>query len=742
MYADVIVDITQGKLDRVFQYLVPQGLEGTIQVGMGVEVPFGRGNRTVRGVVIGLTDRPSFDVDKIKPLSGLAEGAVPVEEKLIRLAAWIKEQYGSTMNAALKTVLPVRQKVQPKQKRSVRLLISREEAETLLGEYRRKRHTARARLLEELMANQILDYDMILRGLHVSGAVVKALGEQGVLSVEAEQVYRNPVSQEGKKATPPPLSPGQRQIVDEIVGQYRKKILSTNLIFGVTGSGKTEVYMGIIEAVVQNGEQAIVLIPEIALTYQTVQRFCRRFPGRVSIINSRLSQGEKYDQFQRARAGEIDVMIGPRSALFTPFSHLGCIIMDEEHEASYKSETVPRYHAREVAIERARMEGAMVVLGSATPSLESYYRATQGEYGLFSLKERVSGGALPTVHTVDLREELKNGNRSMLSGKLRALMDDRLGKREQIMLFINRRGYVGFVSCRSCGHTPKCIHCDVSLSAHNNGKLVCHYCGYSLPVFRACPVCGSPYIGGFKAGTQKIEQYLKQEYPTARILRMDADTTREKKGYETLLQQFANQEADILIGTQMIVKGHDFPNVTLVGILAADLSLFVGDFRSAERTFQLLAQAAGRAGRGSRAGEVVIQTYNPEHYSIVAAAAQDYEAFYEQETGYRELMQYPPRYQLLMIIMTSKEEEAVEQCSQNIRQQLSQLLPDTGQDGQMHQIIGPAAPAVAKIKDIYKRVLYVKAGQYSLLVWVKNRLEGQGLPEKVYMQFDFNPMSF
>ena len=369
--------------------------------------------------------------------------------------------------------------------------------------------------------------------------------------------------------------------------------------------------MELISRVIGQGRQAIVLIPEIALTYQTVMRFYNRFGDRVSIMNSRLSAGERFDQFERAKKGEIDVMIGPRSALFTPFSNLGLIIIDEEHEAAYKSEQVPRYHARETAIQRAKMAQASVVLGSATPSIESYYKAKNGEYVLLRLQKRVQQKPLAECYTVDLREELKEGNRSILSRKLQELMEERLEKKQQTMLFINRRGLAGFVSCRACGHVIKCPHCDVSLSQHTGGRMVCHYCGYEEPEPKVCPSCGSKYISGFKAGTQKIEEIVKKRFPKARTLRMDTDTTRNKDSYEEILSAFANQEADILVGTQMIVKGHDFPNVTLVGVLAADMSLYRNDFHGAERTFQLLTQAAGRAGRGKETGEVVIQTYTP-----------------------------------------------------------------------------------------------------------------------------------
>ena len=498
--------------------------------------------------------------------------------------------------------------------------------------------------------------------------------------------------------------------------------------------------MEIIEQVVKSGKQAIVLIPEIALTFQTVLRFYNHFGDRVSILNSRMSAGERSDQFERAKSGLLDVMIGPRSALFTPFPDLGVIIIDEEHEAAYKSETVPRYHARETAIARAQMCSARVVLGSATPSVESYDRAKQGEYRLFEMKERVSARPLPSVYTVDLREELKNGNRSIFSDKLRELITDRLEKKEQIMLFINRRGVAGFVSCRSCGEVIKCPHCDVSLNLHNNGKLVCHYCGYEQPKIRVCPECGSGFIGEFKAGTQQIEEMVRRRFPQAKVLRMDMDTTKKKDAHTKILSAFANEEADVLVGTQMIVKGHDFPNVTLVGVLAADMSLYTDDYRSGERTFQLLTQAAGRAGRGMREGEVVIQTYSPEHYAIKAAAAQDYKAFYEQEIRYRELLGYPPAEELMAVLAAGEDERLLETGCKYLKEYVLRIKGKAPLE-----VIGPASPGVDKIKDIYRRVIYIKAPEYRTLIRVKDLMEqyieiNSGFA-KLRIQFDFNPMN-
>ena len=665
-YANIIIDISHEKVDRTFQYLIPGSLAGRVKPGSCVSVPFGAGNHLRKGYCIGITDRAEYAPEKLKEIAALEEKSVQAQDRYIRLAAWMKEQYGSTMITALKTVLPVKQKVKNLEKRNCRLLLTHEEAEKLLEECTRKHYVGKARLLRELMQVYELPVSLITGKLHISPQTVKTMEKQGIIGVDSESGYRNPVKLSADASDARMERYGKRKILSDeqyeaaaaILADFDKGKRQTCLIHGITGSGKTEVYLALIEEMVKRGRQAIVLIPEIALTYQTLLRFYVRFGDRVSVMNSTLSAGEKYDQWERAKKGEIDIIIGPRSALFTPFPSLGLIIIDEEHENTYKSETMPKYHARETAEKIASMEDALVVLGSATPSLEAYYRAQTGKYKLYELKKRQAGGELPAVYTVDLRKELKEGNRSIFSRKLYSLIEDRLRKKEQSILFLNRRGYAGFVSCRACGHVMKCPHCDVSLSEHKNGKLVCHYCGYEQPSVKVCPSCGSRYILGFKAGTQQIEEVIGREFPEARVLRMDADTTRTRDSYEEILSAFANGEADILVGTQMIVKGHDFPNVTLVGILAADLSLHVNDYRAGERTFQLLTQAAGRAGRSGRAGEVVIQTYDPEHYSIVHAARQDYKGFYEEEILYREMLAYPPAAHMLAVLVVSPAEES------------------------------------------------------------------------------------
>lgn len=740
MYADIIIDITHEKLDKVFQYRIPSELEGILEVGTEVIVPFGRGNKETGGYVIGFSETADYDEDKIKFILRRAEDKRAIESKLVALAAWMKESYGGTMIQALRTVLPIKKQEKIKKKRTVRLLLSEEEGRERLDIFLHKNQKARARVLAGLLDQPCQDYELLTKKLHVTLAVLRAMEEQGILLIESQDALRNPLCYRRTEEKETILTKEQEQAVSVFAQDYENGYRNTYLVYGVTGSGKTEVYMQMIRHVVESGKQAIVLIPEIALTYQTVLRFYNRFGNRVSILNSRLSQGERSDQMERVKRGEVDVMIGPRSALFTPFENLGLIVIDEEHETTYKSEQVPRYHARETAIRRAKLEGASVVLGSATPSLEAFYRCRLGEYTLLELKNRATAQSLPEVYTVDMREELKHGNRSIISDRLKEMIEDRLAKKQQIILFLNRRGYAGFVSCRECGYVVKCPHCDVALSAHKNGKLVCHYCGYERPSMTSCPECGSHYIGGFRAGTQQIEELVTKMFPAARVLRMDMDTTKKKDSHEKILSAFAAEEADILIGTQMIVKGHDFPQVTLVGILAADMSLYSNHYQSAERTFQLLSQACGRAGRGREKGEVVIQTYNPEHYSIQTAARQDYESFYEEEMNYRMLMGYPPAEELLAIWMTGQSEEHLKVAAGYLKEFTERI----NREGRL-TVIGPAAPYVSKVNDQYRQIIYVKSEDYELLVRTKDLLEqyidmNRGF-DQLRIQFDFNPLN-
>lgn len=712
-YANVIIDISHEKVDRPFQYRIPDSLKEKLAVGMCVQIPFGTGNRKRKGYVIEITGKNEYPEEKIKEIDGIITDNLPAEADAIRLAAWMRQTYGSTMIAALKTVLPVKRAVKAVEKKKLRRSLSAEELTSLLGECMRKHQNAKVRVLQELLTEEELPYELVTGKLHVSAATLNSLVNQGAITIESESSYRNPVSLNVTAQRGPELSEEQRYIKEQILSDYDKNIRNTYLIHGITGSGKTLVYLALIEEMIKRGKQCIVLIPEIALTYQTLLRFYKRFGDRVSVMNSSLSQGERFDQCERARKGEIDVMIGPRSALFVPFPNLGMIVIDEEHEGSYISENAPRYHARETAEYLASLKKASLVLGSATPSLEAYYKAKKGEYRLFTMKNRKNGGELANVRIVDLRQELRKGNRSIFSSDLQELIRDRLGKKQQIMLFLNRRGYAGFVSCRSCGYVMKCPHCDVSLSQHIGGKMVCHYCGYETVQPKRCPNCSSNYILGFKAGTQQIERQLYELFPGIRVLRMDGDTTKQKGSFEKILSAFAEGEADVLLGTQMIVKGHDFPNVTLVGVLAADLSLNDSDYRAGEKTFQLLTQAEGRAGRGTLPGEAIIQTYRPEHYSIQQAAKQDYEAFYEEEILYRELLEYPPAGHMLTILVVSKDEKRCKGLAVRLAKEAGAYV----------HVIGPTPAAVSKVKDYYRYMIYLKSLKEEPIRQAKERLE-------------------
>ena len=724
VYIDVIVDISVNSLDRIFQYRVPEELLDAVKVGCQVNVPFGSGNRRRQAYVIGVDTVLAYDASKIKDILGVTK-APAATGQLIALADWMHERYGCTMAQALKTVLPVKKSVK-EVKRTAYFLADREGAQQLLEKSRKsRREKARVRLLEAMLKEGCMSKETVTGVLQISESTMKSILQTGVIREETSQVYRNPVRQRLDGWQEVCLNDEQMNAVASIwqnaaiCREHWSREQGMHLLYGITGSGKTEVYMALMEKVLNEGRQIIVLIPEISLTLQTVSRFYARFGSQIAVMNSRLSAGERYDQYMRAKRGEASVMIGPRSALFTPFDRLGLIIIDEEHESAYQSEIVPRYQAAEVAARRAEMSGALVVLGSATPSVAVYQKAREGMIGLHRLTQRArTGSRLPDVKVVDLREEFRMKNRGILSQSLHEAMDACLKRGDQMMLFLNRRGYAGFVSCRSCGYVVKCRHCDVSMTVHHHTLLKCHYCGSEQPMPRVCPSCGSPYIAGFGVGTQKVEEFVQKEFPEARILRMDRDTTSGKDDMGRILQTFSEGGADILIGTQMIVKGHDFANVTLVGILAADLSLFAGDYQSSERTFQLLTQAAGRAGRGDRPGEVIIQTYQPEHYCIQTAAAQDYDSFYSQEIRFRQMLHYPPDRQMMVMLAEGEHDQQTGQAVQKLREIAGEA------DFEAVEFIGPSRAGIAKAKDLYRYTMYMKHQDIKELMRLRDFLEG------------------
>ena len=650
MYADVIVNISS--LDRSFQYRVPETLADSVVIGTAVRVPFGRGALR-EGRVIALGNDPHIEAEKIKDIDSVAEDKIAAEGRLIRLAAWMRHTYGSTMQQALSAVLPVRD--------------------------RRRRKAAASAVPDDL---------------------AEAIPGTG-----------------GKEETDPPLSEEQREVLAQIRAEWSEKKRPV-LLHGVTGSGKTRVYIELAAQMLAEGRQVILLIPEIALSRQTVLRFRRRFGDLVTVMNSRMSKGGRFDQYERMQSGEARIVIGPRSALFAPFCALGLIVIDEEQEPAYRSENAPRYDAREVALFRAREEGAHVVFGSATPSTDSYRRAKDGRYALCTMEHRFGDAQLPEVQIVDMKKERREGNLSLISSPLKEAIARRLGRDEQVMLFLNRRGFSAVHTCQSCGEVMECVHCSIPLTLHKDGKLHCHYCGFATPLPDACPSCGSPHIQGFRYGTQKVENDMRRLFPQARVLRMDADTTRRKGEYQEILGQFSRHEADILIGTQMIVKGHDFPEVTLVGVLAADLSLFASDYRAQERTYQLLVQAAGRSGRAGKAGEAIIQTLHPEHECIRQAISQDYRAFYEDEIAAREMGGYPPAWQLLAVHASSEDALQLSRAMLALR---TYLLREIGLGG--HQLIGPAPEPVQKKKDAYLEVLYVRDPSEERLTQIRRMAE-------------------
>lgn len=739
-FANVIVDISHEKLDHPFGYIIPEKLTDSVKVGTAVIIPFGRGNRLITGYVIEIMDKPGFEIEKMKEIDSVVEDAASVESELIKLAWWMKENYASTMNQALKTVIPVKKTIRSVEKKTVILKLSDTETEEKINAYQKRNAKARVRLLEELKTSKSLPKNLVVNKLNISASTLKTMEQLGDIVIQSDTDYRRPVKSAKQGEYDIVLSRQQREVAESIkkTMDFQKRTKpNIHLIYGITGSGKTEVYMDLIDYTIRAKKAAIVLIPEIALTYQTVMRFTRRFGDKVSIVNSKLSKGERYDQFERAKKGDISIMIGPRSALFTPFKNLGLIVIDEEHESAYKSESVPKYHAVEVAIKRAKDEGAALVLGSATPSIESFYRAKNGIYYLHRLTQREKG-RLPDVSVVDLREELKKDNKSIFSEKLQELIRDRLDKKQQTMLFINRRGYAGFVSCRDCGEAMKCPHCDVTLKLHRNKKLICHYCGHTEDLPNVCPKCGSKYLGAFGIGTQQIEASVKKMFPDARVLRMDADTTSRKGGHEAILSAFANREADILVGTQMIVKGHDFPGVTLVGVIAADMSLYASDYSATEKTFQLLCQAAGRAGRSELPGHVVIQTYSPDNYSIETASHQNYEEFFEEEIAYRKLMQYPPASNMVSVLLQCKEQKELSMVTEEF---VNIIREYKDKNFNNLTVIGPADPPIAKINDTFRKIVYLKSSDRIKMVALKDYLEDvincSQKFKKVSVQYDF-----
>lgn len=693
-YAGIIINSESNQLDRPFTYRIPSYLEKEISVGHLVKIPFGKGSRMIDGFVIDISNKvpdAGFTIKEIKKLT--EEKPLFTHEDLLTIK-FMRERYLCTYLEAIKMFIPKGSLKGASHKEKDLISLGQEEN---LGKYHKEPYTK----IIEFVKNNSNRYNAStlskIGGFSLSS--INTLIKNNLLEKNRTTVYRYDNKSYDKY---------EAKILNEEQGKVFHTITESQdkifLLMGVTGSGKTEVYMKIVDYYIKKDKTAIILVPEIALTPQMVERFKGRFGKNVAVFHSKLSEGERFDEWYRVKNGEVKVAVGARSAIFLPFNNLGIIIIDEEHENSYKSESNPKYNAREIAEYKSKITGCKVVLGSATPSIESYFRAEKGELKLLKLNKRADGAEMPEVDVVDMREELKSGNRSMFSHSLKEAMDKALEKKEQIILFLNRRGFSTFVSCRKCGYVFKCNHCDISMTYHISGYLSCHYCGAKEPVRKTCPHCGSPYVKQFGVGTEKVERALKKEYPEAEIIRMDFDTTRGKDSYEKIYNIFKEGRADILIGTQMIAKGLDFPNVTLVGVLAADLSLNIPDYKSGEKTYQLLTQVSGRAGRGKKKGKVIIQSYLPSNYAIIHSKEYDYKGFYEDEIRLRQIMKYPPFTNIMVLNFSGKKEEILIKNIQNVGVKLKNTL----QNNDNIEILGPCPCVISKIKELYRWQIIIK----------------------------------
>lgn len=700
LVAEVFVELTNQKVNKPFHYEIPDELKEKIKVGSRVLIPFGP--RRIEGYVTFLPEET--DYPKLKSILKVLEDDPVLSPVMIELAFWMSQYYLTSMSKVLQTMLPValrpakgdHKRVKIKKQKVIEFAVPLEKVPIEIAQLAVKA-PKQALILQRLLAQHPLSESQLLEETKASPASLKSLLEKGLIEITEVPIFRTPTHGQGfQYVQPKVLTKDQHRVLLRI---QEGKAGQVFLLHGVTGSGKTEVYIQALQKVIQEGKTGIVLVPEISLTPQTVQRFKGRFGEAVAILHSRLSQGERYDEWRRIHQGEAQVVVGARSAVFAPLTNLGLIIIDEEHEHTYKQEESPRYHTRDVAIKRAEITGAKVILGSATPALETYYRALQGDFTLLTMDKRVENQSLPEVTILDMRQELKEGNKTILGRSLRDAITKALNNKEQVILLLNRRGFSTFVSCRECGISMRCPSCEVALTYHANiDKLTCHYCQYTVNNPKICPQCASKYIRYFGAGTQRIEEEVNLMFPEARVVRMDVDTTGKKGAHEAILESFGRGEYDILVGTQMIAKGLDFPNVTVVGVISADTALNLPDFRSAEKTFQLLTQVAGRAGRGSKEGKVFIQTYNPEHYAVVTSKDHDYLAFYQNELALRKVLNNPPFSSLVRLLIWGPEESSVIKVAQDLRDVF----------GEQIELLGPAPAPVPKLRNNYRWHLLIK----------------------------------
>ncbi|MDR1638562.1 MAG: primosomal protein N' [Clostridiales bacterium] len=810
LYARVALSQQGRRLDKLFDYRIPERLLGAAAVGCRVVVPFGASNKRTEGFVAETSDQTEVPLGKIKDVIECLDDAPILTSELMALARWMHSKYYCGFFECLRCIMPAgiglkvdelvrlvsySGKLTPPQQAVCDLIEEHGELGCLKSEIlaslgpttgtvitalkkkgavsteflsTSKQYALIIKMARLNMENPLLGAALeaaeddksprgrVLRLLSgsfsaqassgvpmvdlmtladVSDSPIRTLEKSGLVIIEKAQILRNSVDVGGYKAAPPPeLTAEQQGALSSILEEMKSDAPKPVLLHGVTGSGKTEIYLKVIEETLASGKQAVMLVPEISLTPQTVGVFYGRFGDKVTVTHSRLGLGERYDQWRKARDGQASVMIGPRSAVFAPFKNLGAIIVDEEHENTYKSEKPPKYSAKEVAIERARLTGAVVVLGSATPSLETYYKALGGEHKLLVLPTRINN-TFPNIQIVDMRKELEDGNRSIFSGELFAALAENISAGKQSMLFLNRRGHSTFISCRKCGEAIRCTRCDVSMTFHSaTGELVCHMCGRRIEKPSICPSCGSKFIKLFGVGTQKVEEEAQKLFPKEKIIRMDMDTTTGKNAHRDLLQAFRDGEASILIGTQMIAKGLDFPNVTLVGVVAADITLYAGDFRAAETTFQLLTQVSGRSGRADSAGKVIIQTYAPEHYAVEYTRKQDYEGFYRKETALRRILSYPPYAHIFVFQFVGPDDQKVIEAVSELRKIIG--------DGDF-TVLGPAPAKIGWVKNKFRWRLIIKAKEEedlkNLALQAMDKLEARTALTGIYVNMSMDP---
>lgn len=685
--ASVIINSLSSAIDKAFTYKIPSELENEVKIGHRVKVPFGNGNKVSEAFVIEIYNKDDLigkDI-KLKSISKICEKYPVLTKEDIELIKIMRSKYLCTYIECIRLFLPTGiSKGVTFKKREILYKIK-----DLDEKYKKEPYISIMKVIQD---ESLIKSD-ITNKYKLSQSSLNTLIKHGYIGTKEEIVDRlgKKTYEEYKKKQ---LSLLQKNALQSVLNSEEKNFL----IHGVTGSGKTEIYLNLVEHMLSENKQAIVLVPEISLTPQMIERFKGRFGHNVAVFHSKLSDGERFEQWMKVKNKETNVAVGARSALFLPFEDLGIIIIDEEQEGSYKSETDPKYNAREVAFLIGRLKGCKVVLGSATPSLETYYSGLTKKIKIIEINERISKKPLPKSKIIDMRKELEENNRSIFSRELFNSIEDRLYKGEQVILFLNRRGFSPFVSCRKCGYVFKCENCDISLTYHTNGDLVCHYCGYKQKSVNTCPKCKSKYVKYFGVGTERVEREVKKYFPKSRTIRMDFDTTRKKSSYEDMYNAFKNNKADILIGTQMIAKGLDFENVTLVGVLAADLSLNYPDFRAAEKTFQLITQVAGRAGRGEKEGEVIIQTYSPDNYSIVLASNNKYKEFFKEEIKIRNALDYPPFSKMLLINISTEDKVQGETYIENLKNSLDTLLDKYDKI----IMLGPCPCTIFKLKKEYR----------------------------------------